>query len=136
MDVTVLETISGTLTKDVSIDAFCFSWNQMVWNITGDVESGNVDSEEELCERSFIEGDVMSRVKFPSHASEWTKCMEMCPNYRRAIVPSFTTQKEMENLIKWLTKTSRDPITGVLYPDVISPEMWLPFREDLFFYKL
>ena len=71
----------------------------------------------------------MSRVKFPTHTSEWVKCMEMCPKYERAIVPSFTTKVEMDNLITWLYETTTDPISGTHYPDVIGKAMWLPFRE-------
>ena len=71
----------------------------------------------------------MSRVKFPTHTSEWVKCMEMCPKYERAIVPSFTTKAEMDNLITWLYETTTDPISGTHYPDVIGKAMWLPFRE-------
>ena len=71
----------------------------------------------------------MSRVKFPTHTSEWVKCMEMCPKYERAIVPSFTTRAEMDNLITWLYETTTDPTSGTHYPDVIGKAIWLPFRE-------
>ena len=27
------------------------SWNEMIWNITGNVETGSIDSKEELCTR-------------------------------------------------------------------------------------
>ena len=74
----------------------------------------------------------MSRIKFPTHAKEWTKCMEMCPKYQRAIVPFFTTQEEMEELRSWLYKITTDPISGTNFPDVIGKPVWVPFRLELF----
>ena len=29
----------------------CSSWDEMIWNITGNVETGSIDSKEELCTR-------------------------------------------------------------------------------------
>ena len=58
--------------------------------------------------------------------------MEMCPKYRRAVVPYFTTQEEMEELRSWLNKVTTDPISGTLFPDVIARAIWVPFRLELF----
>ena len=37
--------------KHIHMLSFSLSWDQMEWNITGNVEIGNVDSEKELCVR-------------------------------------------------------------------------------------
>ena len=50
----VQETISGAylyFNEIVHELVFCiFSWKEMIWNVTGDVERGSIDSEE-LCVR-------------------------------------------------------------------------------------
>ena len=70
----------------------------------------------------------MSRVQFNTIALEWSDCMATCPKYNRALVPSFTDQAEMEELIKWLFDTTTDPSTETFYPDAVSYSIWLPFR--------
>ena len=52
----------------------------------------------------------MSRVKFNTYAFEWSQCMEMCPKYDRAMVPSFTNQEEYDKLIAWALITTSDPV--------------------------
>ena len=69
-----------------------------------------------------------SRIKFNTYSLEWSKCMEMCPKYNRAQVPSFTDQAEMEELISWALETTTDPDTNLLYPDGFSKSFWVPFR--------
>ena len=54
--------------------------------------------------------------------------METCPKYNRALAPSFTDQKELEDLISWLYKTTTDPNSKSHYPDVIGKAIWVPFR--------
>ena len=71
-----------------------------------------------------------SRIKFNTFALEWSKCMEMCPKYNRAQVPSFTDQTEMEELISWALETTTDPDTNLIYPDGFSQSFWVPFRYD------
>ena len=70
----------------------------------------------------------MSRVKFNTYAFEWSQCMEMCPKYDRAMVPSFTNQEEYDKLIAWALKTTTDPVTNELYPDTFCACLWIPFR--------
>ena len=69
-----------------------------------------------------------SRIKFNTYSLEWSKCMEMCPKYNRAQVPSFTDQTEMEELISWALETTTDPDTNLIYPDGFSQSFWVPFR--------
>ena len=54
--------------------------------------------------------------------------METCPKYNRAMAPSFTDQKELEDLVSWLYKTTTDPVSKATYPDVIGRAFWVPFR--------
>ena len=70
----------------------------------------------------------MSRVKFNTYAFEWSQCMEMCPKYDRAMVPSFTNQEEYDELIAWALQTTTDPVTNELYPDAFCACLWIPFR--------
>ena len=71
-----------------------------------------------------------SRIKFNTFSLEWSKCMEMCPKYNRAQVPSFTDQTEMEKLISWALETTTDPDTNLIYPDGFSQSFWVPFRYE------
>ena len=48
---TVLEIISGKEQPHSFVLYVYFSWDEMLWNVTGNVEIGILDSKEELCER-------------------------------------------------------------------------------------
>ena len=71
-----------------------------------------------------------SRIKFNTYSLEWSKCMEMCPKYNRAQVPSFTDQTEMEELVGWALETTTNPDTNLIYPDGFSQSFWVPFRYE------
>ena len=77
----------------------------MIWNISGDVETGSIESKKVLCERP-----AMSRIMFNTHAPDWLQCMNQCPKYNRAKAPSFINKEEMEDLATWAINTTIDPI--------------------------
>ena len=70
----------------------------------------------------------LSRIKFNTPEYEWSKCMDTCPKYNGAIVPSFTDKEELEELLQWIFDTTMDPATGILFPDAFTPTIWIPFR--------
>ena len=73
--------------------------------------------------------DGMSRVKFNTYAFEWSKCMETCPKYNKAQVPSFSDQQKMEELVRWMYHTTTDADTDTLWPDTLGRAFWIPFRQ-------
>ena len=70
----------------------------------------------------------MSRIKFNTIEFEWSKCMDTCPKYNRAIVPSFTNNEELEELLQWISDTTIDPASGTMYPDAYTISIWIPYR--------
>ena len=77
-----------------------------------------------------------ARIKFNTYAFEWSKCMETCPKYNRALAPTFNDQKELEELIKWTYNVTTDPITNTFYEDGFGRAIWLPFRWKKLFLHL
>ena len=77
----------------------------MIWNISGDVETGSIGSKKVLCERP-----AMSRIMFNTHAPDWLQCMDQCPKYNGAKAPSFSNKQEMVDLATWAINTTIDPI--------------------------
>ena len=113
----------------------------MIWNTTGDIVGGSIDSEQELCRRFILIQLQMktsshcicisygkSRVNFNTLAPEWSKCMDTCSKYRRAMAPSFTDMDDLKDLLTWAYNTTTDPVTNILYPDGLGRAFWVPFR--------
>ena len=70
----------------------------------------------------------LSGVKFNTQEFEWSKCMDTCPKYNRARVPSFTDQEELEELLQWISDIAIDPASGTTYADAYTPAIWIPYR--------
>ena len=64
---------------------------------------------------------------FQVHAPDWSRCMDKCSKYNRAMAPSFTDQAGAEELMAWSVETTVDPESGSFYPDVLSDAIWIPF---------
>ena len=96
----------------------------MVWNISGDVVVGTVDTEE-LCYQT-----TKQRILFNNVAVSWEKCMQTCPKYREAQAPTFTDSEGLNDLVQWAFNTTRDPETLVDYSEVTSASFWIPFRYE------
>ena len=84
----------------------------------------------DLCTLYF--SSRLSRIKFNTQEFEWSKCMDTCPKYNRAMVPSFSDDEELEELLQWISDTTIDPVTGTLYPDALMESIWIPYRFDSF----
>ena len=48
------------------------------------------------------------------------------------MVPSFSDDEELEELLQWISDTTIDPVTGTLYPDALMESIWIPYRFDSF----
>ena len=108
----------------------------MTWNITGDVSSGLVSSEK-LCQRCQIinlctQSNILpflrtdkARVLFETIATDGIKCLDTCAKYNQAQAPIFSDQVEFDELVSWLTNTTRDPVTKLFYKDVIGGAFWV-----------
>ena len=61
---TVLETICSRQTKIyiTLCSHSIFRWDEMAWNVTGEVESNRVDAEEELCVREDVNQNFINHV--------------------------------------------------------------------------
>ena len=70
-----------------------------------------------------------SRVKFNTYAMKWSACMDTCPKYNRAMVPSYTSLAGLEELQVWSYNITTDPVTRTIYEDGFSRAFWLPFRS-------
>ena len=70
----------------------------------------------------------LSKIMFNTQEFEWSKCMDTCPKYNRAMVPSFTNNDELEELLQWISDTTTDPSSGTLYPDAYTRGIWIPYR--------
>ena len=70
-----------------------------------------------------------SRVKFNTYAMKWSACMDTCPKYNRAMVPSYTSLAGLEELQVWSYNVTTDPVTRTIYEDGFSRAFWLPFRS-------
>ena len=55
--------------------------------------------------------------------------MEFCPKLRRARAPAISSKAEAEALVNWTFKMTRDPVTKVDYPGVISGSFWIAFTD-------
>ena len=71
---------------------------------------------------------AMTRVMFNMPVTHWTKCMAMCPKYRRAALPSFQSQEELQELMAWARGATVDPVTQQYLPECRGGMFWLPFR--------
>ena len=99
---------------------------------------------ETLTQKSFVPGKLLTkhnlilllqchrfskaRVLFNHVEVSWERCMQTCPKYLRAQAPGFSSQEELTELITWAFNTTRDPVTLLDYPDVVSASFWLSFR--------
>ena len=92
------------------------------------VQGSNKFISQSIGYNSFSFSSKLSRLKFNTQEFEWSKCMETCPKYNRAMGVSFTSKDEVEELIQWLLDTTTDPVTGSLYPDAYTPSIWIPYR--------
>ena len=65
---TVLETICSRQTKIyiTLCSHSIFRWDEMAWNITGEVESNHVDAKEELCVREDVNQNIINHYSPPS----------------------------------------------------------------------
>ena len=44
------------------------------------------------------------------------------------MAPTFTSQEELEELIRWVYNITTDPTTGNMYPDTLGRAFWLAAR--------
>ena len=100
------------------------SWNEMEWNIHGDVVEGNV-TVGELCKTSLV-----PRVFFNTFENQWSRCLRRCENYQGSQMISFQSDEELQQLIlEWLWPTTLDLNTpGVFWEDIRSTAFWVPYR--------
>ena len=108
----------------------------MTWNITGDIGSGMVSSEE-LCQRWQLINlytqcftwpilrPLKERILFESHAADGIKCLDTCAKYNRAQAPIFSDQATFDELLSWAINTTSDPVTKQLYPGVMGTAFWI-----------
>ena len=68
-------------------------------------------------------------MKFNTYAMKWSACMDTCPKYNRAMVPSYTSLAGLEELQVWSYNVTTDPVTKTIYEDGFSRAFWLPFRS-------
>ena len=59
----------------------------------------------------------------------WSTCMDMCLMYSQARAPSFTTQAELEDLLRWAKATTIDPVTMELHPTLPSWFYWIAYHR-------
>ena len=74
-----------------------------------------------------------SRVMFSANAPSWSTCMDKCLMYSQARAPSYSTQEELGDLIRWALATTVDKValaTGTLtyYPAFPSWFFWVAYR--------
>ena len=70
----------------------------------------------------------MSRVVFNTVAHFWTPCMEKCEMYNQGQGLSYTTQAELEDLLRWTEITTTDPVTMQPYLTLPSWYIWVAYR--------
>ena len=73
--------------------------------------------------------DKLSRVLFNTVVNTWSTCMDMCLMYSQARAPSFTTQAELEDLLRWAKATTIDPVTMELHPTLPSWFYWIAYHR-------
>ena len=71
----------------------------------------------------------MSRVVFNTVSNVWSSCMEKCAMYSQAQGLSFTTQAELEDLLRWTEMTTTDPVTMQPYPPLPGWFIWVAYRS-------
>ena len=81
------------------------------------------------CQCIVLYRPAPSRVKFNTYAMKWSACMDTCPKYNRAMVPSYTSLAGLEELQVWSYNITTDPVTRTIYEDGFSRAFWLPFRS-------
>ena len=74
-----------------------------------------------------------SRVMFSANAPSWSTCMDKCPMYSQARAPSYSTQEELGDLIRWALATSVDKValatgTRAHYSAFPSWFFWVAYR--------
>ena len=93
------------------------------------VQGGILDSKSKMY-IIFSFSSRLNRIKFNTQEFEWSRCMDTCPKYNRAMVPSFTNKEELEELLQWVADIAIDPASGAVYSDAYTPSIWIPFRCD------
>ena len=71
---------------------------------------------------------MKSRVLFNVNAPSWSGCMDKCLMYSEARAPSYSTQEELDDLIRWAQASSMDPLTMAPYPTFPSYYFWVAYR--------
>ena len=118
-----------------------FSWNNMDWNISGEVTMKIVDSED-VCKRLvnlmliyynlILENNDFrsnnARVLLNTVFTNAFNCFDTCKKYNRAQSPMFSDENGMKRLFGFLTNTTTDPVTKLFYKDSITSTVWLPIR--------
>ena len=82
----------------------------------------------ELVNRKFFIRYMKSRVRFNTNAASWSTCMDKCLMYSEARAPSYNTQEELDDLIRWALVTSAEPATMEPYPTFPSWFFWVAYR--------
>ena len=97
--------------------------------------SGHTGAVSQVCKSCVDLGDTfhvcrpaVTRVMFNMPVTHWTRCMVMCPKYRRAALPSFQSQEELQELMAWARGATVDPVTQQYLPECRGGMFWLPFR--------
>ena len=76
---------------------------------------------------------MKTRVLFPS-MTHWSTCMDQCLMYSQARAPSYSTQEELGDLIRWALATSVDKValatgTRAHYSAFPSWFFWVAYRH-------
>ena len=98
-------------------------WEDMEWNITGEVIEGQSDLEE-LCESK-----VSTTVFLPVVFRQWETCMQTCPKMDKSRAPSIINQDEMDSVSDLVRKiTFKD---GKIKPGLRTNSIayWLPISD-------
>ena len=103
------------------------SWDDMAWNIAGDVVTDDV-SEDELCR---VKGK--RRVFFNRVEPHWQNCMDRCDKYRGARAVSFEDQETLDDVVGWIYNTTIEFDENYnfirFYDDVVSTSFWIPYKR-------